>query len=98
MESKDLTKLQIKDLNGVWESKCLNRTTTYHFQDGQLTKSGSHLIPPKITVSAKIHTFDEKTSLITDFWTEDVELLTDKFLILQPKKGEFSLFVKFPIK
>lgn len=98
MDCKDLTKIQIQELNGVWESKCLNRTTVYHFQDGQLTKSGSHLTPPRTTVSAKLNVFGEKVSLVTDSWIEDVELLTGRFLILQPKKGEFTLFVKLPIK
>ncbi len=98
MELKDLTKLQIKELNGMWESKYLNTITTYHFQDGQLTRTGSHLRPPTITETAKLNIFGEKVTLVTNSRIEDVELLTDKFLILQPEKGKFSLFVKFPIK
>lgn len=98
MDCKDLTKIQIEDLNGMWESKCLNRTTTYHFQNGQLTKSGSHLRPPTITETVKLNIFGEKVSLVTNSRIEDLELLTDKFLVLQPETGKFSLFVKFPIK
>lgn len=96
MEFKDLTKIQIQDLNGIWHSKTPQNIITYTFENGQLTTSDNNNQPR--TYSVKIHPISSnRASLIGPDDIMDIELFCNKFLVLKNSKGFYLLLVKFPI-
>ena len=99
----ELKDIRIEDLNGNWESKCVGRSITYDFDNGQLKIFGHDIANQ--TQSVKLHLFGEVLDLVgnPDIW--EIVLLMDKLLILKFKttpikvrKDEFALFVRQPVK
>ncbi|MBL7783193.1 MAG: hypothetical protein JNM22_18330 [Saprospiraceae bacterium] len=101
MEIKDLSTLQISDLQGNWISQTMSKFVIMTFGDADLKIATTSM--QGITQSLQIVASKDKVQLLTTDTKAEIEFASDKFLIakmvnvpsgMSSYKGDYLVFVK----
>ena len=94
MELKDLTNVQIEDLNGIWETKRPSQPDIiFRFENGRLNVFGLSN-QGTISEAVKLNPISAERADLVGSEISHIELLTNKFLVIKNSKGFYLLLVK----